>query len=80
MLKYLLDKAVTVAMAGAVLYLESKNIKNDILSCQPGAVYLWADCGDFSRFRHGQIFQIDNQSHLQINQSTEEVVLVHAQF
>ena len=80
MSKYLLDKAMTVALAGAVLAIEAKNIKNDALNCQPGAVFLWADVGDFSRFRHRQAFQINNQSHLQINQSTEEVALVHAQY
>ena len=80
MSKYLLDKAMTVALVGAVLAIEAKNIKNDALNCQPGAVFLWADVGDFSRFRQRQAFQIDNQSHLQINQSTEEVALVHAQY
>ena len=80
MSKYLLDKVVTVAFAGTVLALEMKNIKDEIWNGQPGAVYLWADVGDFSRFRNRQAFSIDNQSQLQINQSTEEIALIHAQY
>ena len=73
------DKVVTVAVASAIIALEAKNIKTDTLNCQPGAVYLWADVGDFSRFRHRQSFQIDSQSQLQINQSLEDLALIHAQ-
>ena len=80
MSKYLLDKIVTVAFAGTVLALEVKNTKDEVLNSQPGTVYLLADVSDFSRFRNRQTFKIDNQSQLQINQSTEEIALIHAQY
>ena len=70
MSKYLLDRALTVVLAGAVLTLEARNIKNEILECPPGAVYLWADVGDFSRFRHRRI-QIDSQMQPTKDSSTE---------
>ena len=55
MSKYMLDKALTVVLAGAIVTLEARNIKNDILECPPGGIYLWADVGDFSRFRHKRV-------------------------
>ena len=60
--KYLLDKALTVVLAGAIVTLEARNIKNEILECPPGGIYLWADVGDFSRFRHKRV-QVQNQMH-----------------
>ena len=60
MSKVLLDRALTVALAGVVITLEARNVKNEIMECPPGAVYLWADVGDFSRFRHKRI-QMNSQ-------------------
>jgi len=69
MSKYLLDKALTVVLAGAIVTLEARNIKNDILECPPGGIYLWADVGDFSRFRHKTV-QV--QSHMQPTKDEEK--------
>ena len=80
MSKYLLDKAITVAVAVTVLALEAKNTKSESLNCHPGPVFLWADVGDFHRFRQRQSLKIENQSRAQINQSTEEIALIHAQY
>ena len=80
MSKYLLDKAITVALTSTIIALEVRNIQHDALNCPQGAVYLWADVGDFSRFRHRQTISIENQMQLQINQSIEDVALVHAQY
>ena len=81
MSKYLLDKAITVTVAVTVLALETRNMKSESLNCHPGRpVFLWSDVGDFNRFRQRQSFQIENQSRAQINQSTEEKALIHAQY